>query len=116
MTTETVTCYRPVGPAELNLVASSEFKHWPPRLPEQPIFYLVTNERYATELTKWNVDDFGTGYVLRFSVEKSFMDRYEVRCVGAQHQTEWWVPAEVLELLNSHIVGSIEIISEFSRD
>lgn len=42
------------------------------------------------------------------------MDQYEIHQVGTTHHTEWWVPAEDLEQLNDHIVGTIEIIHEFS--
>lgn len=38
-----------VSPRELALVAKSGYRRWPPRLPEQPIFYPVTNEAYARE-------------------------------------------------------------------
>lgn len=80
---ETVTLYRPTGPKELELFKQSGFKRWPPRLREQPIFYPVTNERYATEITtKWNVRDKGVGYVTRFKVKKSFMDKYQIQQVG----------------------------------
>ena len=87
----TITCYRPLGEKELKLVAASGFTKWPPRLPEQPIFYPVTNEQYAIELTKWNITDFGAGYVSKFDVKKAFMDRYPIKCVGAKSHTEWWV-------------------------
>jgi hypothetical protein len=114
---DTVTLFRPTGPKELELVRQSGFKKWPPRLPEQPIFYPVTNEKYATEITtKWNVPDCGLGYVTRFRVSKAFMDRYETHRVGASHHTEWWIPAEDLEELNSNIVGTIEVIREFKAE
>lgn len=45
---ETVTLWRPTGPQELALVEASGWREWPPRLPEQPIFYPVLNEEYAT--------------------------------------------------------------------
>lgn len=109
----TVTCYRPCGRKELDLVIESDFKKWPPRLQQQPIFYPVTNEQYAIELTQWNISDFGTGYVTKFDIEKEFMDRYEVRCVGSKNHTEWWIPAEDLEKLNKNIIGKIEIIGEY---
>lgn len=109
----TITCYRPLGEKELKLVAASGFTKWPPRLPEQPIFYPVTNEQYAIELTKWNITDFGAGYVSKFDVKKAFMDQYPIKCVGAKSHTEWWVPAEELEELNQNIVGKIEIIGEY---
>ena len=48
--------YRPVGPKELTLIAASGYREFPPRLPEQPIFYPVTNEEYARHIAEqWNV-------------------------------------------------------------
>ena len=74
---QTITLYRPTGPEELELVKLSGYKKWPPRLPEQPIFYPVTNQAYAEQIAKdWNVKASGVGYVTRFEVRKSFMDRY----------------------------------------
>ncbi|BAY09306.1 hypothetical protein [Calothrix sp. NIES-2098] len=113
---ETVTLYRPTGPKELELVKQSGYTKWPPRLPEQPIFYPVTNEQYAKEIaTKWNVRDSGVGYVTRFEVKKVFMDKYEIHQVGASYHTEWWIPAEELEELNNNIVRRIEVIGEFRK-
>ena len=113
---DVVTVYRPAGPKELALVEESGFTRWPPRLPEQPIFYPVTNEQYAIEIaSNWNVRESGYGCVTRFQVKKAFMDRYEIQQVGAAHHTEWWVPAEELDELNQNIVGLIEVIHEFRR-
>ena len=109
---ETVICFRPTNQKELDLVAESGYKKWPPRLPEQSIFYPVTNESYATELTQWNISDFGVGYVTRFKVNKDFMDKYPIKNVGGKSCTEWWIPAEELEDLNDNIVGLIEVVSE----
>ncbi|UHQ21353.1 ADP-ribosylation/crystallin J1 [Lysobacter sp. 5GHs7-4] len=110
----TVTLYRPTGPQELALVEASGFRRWPPRLPEQPIFYPVTNEQYAIDIaTQWNIKDSGVGYVTRFEVDAGFMARYPIQKVGGAHHTEWWVPAEELEQLNDHIVGTIEVIGEY---
>lgn len=115
--TNTVTLYRPTGSQELELVAATNFKRWPPRLPEQPIFYPVTNEQYAVEIARdWNVPASGTGFVTRFEVDADFMSRYPVQQVGAAHHTEWWVPAEELETLNDHIVGVIEVIRQFGNE
>ncbi|MEM1180238.1 MAG: hypothetical protein AAGM22_17985 [Acidobacteriota bacterium] len=108
---ETTTLYRPAGRAEMELVEQSGFKRWPPRLPDQPIFYPVTNEAYALDITeRWNRRDQGEGFVTRFEVSKAFMDRYEIHQVGGKDHTEWWIPAEDLEALNDHIVGTIEVI------
>jgi hypothetical protein len=74
MEEETIVMYRPTWPNELKLVEKSGFSKWPPRLPEQPILYPVTNERYAKEIaTKWNNKDSGIGYVIRFKAKKDFM-------------------------------------------
>jgi hypothetical protein len=42
---------------------ASGWRAWPPRLPEQPIFYPVLNEDYATKIAReWNVPHCGVGY------------------------------------------------------
>jgi len=115
-TAPTTILYRPTGPNELRLVEEAGFRRWPPRLPEQPIFYPVTNEEYAAEIaSKWNARDGKPGFVTRFEVHSEFMNRYEIQTVGARHQTEWWVPAEHLEALNDNIVGLIEVIRRFPQ-
>ena len=53
---ETVTLWRPTGPTELDLVRQSGWRVWPPRLPEQPIFYPVLDEDYAVRIARdWGV-------------------------------------------------------------
>jgi hypothetical protein len=116
MATETVTLFRPVGPMELALLKASDFKRWPPRLPEQPIFYPVTNEEYAVEIaSRWNVRDSGCGFVVRFEVKKQFMTRYPIHQVGSSRHQEWWVPAEDLEELNDNIVGTIPVVRSYGN-
>lgn len=108
--------YRPVGTKELELIEKSGYKEFPPRLPEQPIFYPVLNEKYADEIAKnWNVkyNDDHKGYVTRFEVEDDFLKKYEPHVVGADYHRELWVPAEELDEFNLHIVGKIEVISEY---
>jgi len=108
-----VTMYRPAGQKEIELVIESGYTKWPPRLPEQPIFYPVTNEQYAIEVNNWNVKSEGIGFITKFKVNKSFVERYKIETVGASHHTEWWIPAEDLEELNNNIVGLIEVIGEY---
>ena len=111
----TITLYRPTGPNELKLVRDTGMKRWPPRLPDQPIFYPVTSEDYAAQIAReWNVPASGAGYVTRFEVRKDFMDKYEIRRVGSNQHLEWWIPAEELEELNDNIVGLIEVVAEFT--
>lgn len=111
---ETVELWRPTGPEEIELVRQSGSRRWPPRLPDQPIFYPVLNEDYATRIARdWNVKASGVGYVTRFYVLRSFLDRYEVQQVGGQTILEYWIPAEDLEEMNDNIVGLIEELARF---
>ncbi|MBC7808865.1 MAG: hypothetical protein H7145_22250 [Akkermansiaceae bacterium] len=121
MTTPTkpiVTLYRPVGQRELELIAESGFAAFPPRLPEQPIFYPVLNEEYATQIARdWNTNDAASGYVgyvTRFCMDADFLSRYEVQTVGRNglHE-EYWIPADDLPAFNAAIVGKIELMATF---
>lgn len=113
----TATLWRPAGPEEIALVEASGWREWPPRLPEQPIFYPVLNEEYATKIARdWNVKHSGSGYVTRFEVRRSFLDRYEIRQAGGRTILEYWIPAEDLPEFNANIVGLIEVIAEYHRD
>src|SRR3954454_22351005 len=108
----TTTLFRPVGPDELALIAASGHREWPPRLPDQPIFYPVTNEEYARQIARdWNVKQSGCGYVTKFYVKSIFMEKYKVQKVGGKEHTEWWIPAADLEVMNDNIVGVIEVIA-----
>ena len=111
---ETVTLWRPVGPAELALIRESGMRAFPPRLPEQPIFYPVLTEDYAVKIARdWNVRASGAGFVTRFRVLKSFLDRYDVQEAGGRAHREYWIPAQELEAFNAAIVGEIEVVAEF---
>jgi hypothetical protein len=110
----TITLYRPVGPKELDLIRESGFRRFPPRLPEQPIFYPVVQKEYARKIARdWNVKASGAGYVTRFQVQAKYLSRYKVQHAGGQQHTEYWIPAEDLADFNDNIVGQIEVIDEF---
>jgi hypothetical protein len=111
---KTLTLYRPVGPDELKLIEESGFREFPPRLPDQPIFYPVLNEGYAIQIARdWNVKASGAGFVTRFEVDAEFAARYPVQVVGGRQHEELWVPAEELAEFNRHLLGTIEVIGEF---
>lgn len=112
---ETVLLYRPVGVAELRLIEASGFRRFPPRLPEQPIFYPVCNEPYAVEIAeRWNARDDAGGFVTRFAVRAEHLAGYERHTVGARHHEEYWIPAEELEAFNDAIVGTIAVVRAFA--
>jgi hypothetical protein len=111
---EVIRLYRPVGPEELELVRTSGYRAFPPRLSEEPIFYPVLNEEYATQIARdWNTKASGVGYALRFAVRRKFLDKYEVHVVGCAVHQEYWIPAEELPQFNANIIGEIEVIAEY---
>jgi hypothetical protein len=111
---DVVTLWRPVGPRELELIAASGMREFPPRLPEQPIFYPVLTEAYATKIARdWNAPR-GGGFVTRFQVRRDFMWRYLVQDAGGRAHLEYWIPAEDLPAFNNAIVGQIEVVAEFA--
>src|ERR1700759_2123024 len=109
---DVVTLWRPVGPKELALIREADMRAFPPRLPDQPIFYPVLSEEYAVKIARdWNVPASGRGFVTRFRVRKDFLDGYEVREAGGREHREYWIPAEDLTAFNQAIVGAIEVIA-----
>jgi hypothetical protein len=87
---------------------------FPPRLPDQPIFYPVLSEEYAAKIARdWNVPASGAGYVTRFEVLRSFLEAYAPQDAGGQAHREYWIPAEDLAAFNEAIIGPIEVVAEF---
>lgn len=110
----TTTLWRPVGPKELALIEATGMKAFPPRLPEQPIFYPVTTQAYAIKIARdWNVPESGVGYVTQFEVRTNFLSAYKIETAGGREHQEYWIPAEELDDFNLAIVGLIEVTDKF---
>lgn len=108
--------FRPVGEAELDLIRESGWRAFPPRLPEQPIFYPVLDEQYAVQIARdWNTRDGGKGFVLRFHVLREYLTHYEIQTVGSRIHREYWIPAEDMTEFNRSIVGTIEVVHRFEN-
>lgn len=109
--------FRPVGLKEMELIVQSGWKHFPPRLAWQPIFYPVLNQAYAEQIAnEWNKDDEFSGYcgiITSFEVSSEFLKLYSVQNVGAANHNELWIPAEKMPDFNQNIVGNIQIINAF---
>jgi hypothetical protein len=106
-----------VGRSELRLIEQSGYRVFPPRLPEQPIFYPVRNFEYAEQIARdWNSKDerhANVGFVTEFDVRADFLGRYEPHQVGARMHSEFWIPAEDLVDFNAAIVGLIRVVTEY---
>ena len=117
---KTTRLYRPVGLKEMELIAESGYKAFPPRLDWQPIFYPVTNQQYAEQIAlEWNtVDEFSgfIGIVTAFEVRTSFLEKYEIQNVGSKIHNELWIPSEDLVAFNANIIGNIELVNVYFTD
>ena len=111
---DAVTLWRPVGPLELELIRKAGMRAFPPRLPDQPVFYPVLSEDYAVKIARdWNVPASGSGFVTRFAVRRTFLENYTIQKAGGSAHLECWIPAEDMDAFNAAIVGEIEIVAEF---
>jgi hypothetical protein len=112
--TPAITLYRPTGEKELALIRASGLTAFPPRLPEQPIFYPVLTEEYAAQIARdWIARDGHMGYITRFRVRADFLAGYEVHTAGSSKHREYWIPAADLDAFNRALVGPIEVIAAF---
>jgi hypothetical protein len=107
--------FRPVGLREMGRILEADATGFPPRRPEQPIFYPVLNFQYAEQIaSQWNTKDPNSGFVgfvTQFRVDAEYVARFEEQVVGARIHRELWVPAEELDEFNRHIVGKIALVA-----
>ncbi|MCE9634964.1 MAG: ADP-ribosylation/crystallin J1 [Planctomycetes bacterium] len=110
--------FRPVGLEELRLIDAADMRAFPPRLPEQPIFYPVLIEAYARQIARdWNTKSHSLiGFVTRFAVDDAYVAKFERHIVGGRAHEELWVPAEDLHEFNRHIVGRIDVVAVYFGD
>ena len=107
--------YRPTGLEELGAMYEAEMRAFPPRLPEQPIFYPVLVQEYAERIARqWNTKvGSRAGFVTRFEVDDAYASTFDPQRVGDRDAMELWVPAAELTKFNSHIMGRVEVIATF---
>jgi len=110
--------FRPVGLEELRLVYDANMRAFPPRLPDQPIFYPVTSQAYAEQIAReWNTKSGAlAGFVTRFLVDDAYVAEFERRIVGAREHEELWVPVEDLAEFNAKIENEIDVVAAFFGD
>ena len=116
-TSRSMILYRPTGLAELKLVAATDWTAWPPRLPDQPIFYPVLTLDYARKIARdWNAGDSFSGYigfVTQFAITQQAAARYPVQFAGGRSHGELWIPAEELTEFNTQILGRILVVESY---
>ena len=109
--------WRPVGRNELAKIEASGMHVFPPRRPEQPIFYPVLSFEYAEKIARdWNSvreDHEYVGFVVRFDIDDAYASRFPEQHAGGKDYRELWVPAEEVGEFNRHITGRIEVVAEY---
>lgn len=109
--------YRPTGLKELQLVQSLNMRAWPPRLPDQPIFYPVLTFEYAEKIARdWNSSRAAPdnlGFVTKFEISAELAAKYPVQIAGGRAHAELWVPAEALDAINEGIIGEIKVVAAY---
>ncbi len=110
--------WRPVGLKELELMLKTDMRSFPPRLPEQPIFYPVLNVGYAKQIASdWNTKEpDAAGFVCHFEIGDEYGDSFERHVVGGQEHEELWIPADEIDEFNRRIIGPVTIVAAFFGD
>ncbi|WP_374322027.1 hypothetical protein [Brevundimonas sp.] len=112
----TIVLFRPVGTAELALIEATNWRAFPPRLPDQPIFYPVMNFDYAEQIARdWNSkhEPSRVGHVLSFDLPDDVTVRWPVQAAGGKVHEELWVLADELDDFNAMIIGPIRHIATY---
>ena len=109
--------WRPVGQNELAKIRAIGMRAFPPRLPEQPIFYPVLSFDYAEKIARdWNsarADHKFVGFVVCFELNDAYAARFQPQPAGGNTLKELWVPADELAAFNDNIEGGIEIVAAY---
>lgn len=103
---------------ELALIWDAGCRTFPPRLPDQPIFYPVISAQYAAQIARdWNTKSRSfAGYVTSFDVDSDYLAKFNRHVVGSAIHEEYWIPAEQLPEFNRAIQGVIKIEDAFFGD
>ncbi|NVJ13315.1 hypothetical protein [Myxococcus sp. AM010] len=106
---KTFTLYRPIGLKEAELILDSDCSAFPPRLPDQPIFYPVMNAEYARQIARdRDTPDAGSGHassVTAFDVDTAYASRFPVRFTDAWYGPEYRGPDTTLGPLERQILA-----------
>ena len=107
--------YKSLTPVQFASVIRSGWREFSAESPEQKIFYPKLHREYAEMIARmFNLAHYNAAYVVGFEVNSTFMERYEIQTVAYEEHREYKIPVEELPLLNSNLVGEIEVVSAFT--
>lgn len=109
--------WRPVGQNELAKIRATGMRAFPPRLPDQPLFYAVFGFDEAEEIARnrnsTRADHKFVGFVVCFELNDAYAVRFQPQQAGGKDLKELWVPASELTAFNDNIEGGIEIVAAY---
>ncbi|WP_437206646.1 hypothetical protein [Planctomicrobium sp. SH664] len=111
-----VTLYCSVGQPELDFIAGAGWVRLPLSQKGMATFTPVLSEAYAIRIAREQTRRANSeyaGYVLRFHVEKEYLERLEFREAGGRGFREFVIPEREHERFNAHLVGEIALLHEF---
>lgn len=110
-----ITLFKSLSPAQLAAVVASDWRQFLQEAPQQTIFYPKMYVGYAEQIAKqWNAPQYSAGYVVGFTMPRTFMDRYETQTIAYEEHREYKIPVAELNVFNSHIQGRIRVVSAFA--
>ncbi len=110
-----ITLFKSLSPAQVAAVAESGWRQIFPQEPEQTHFYPKVYVEYAEQIARrWDVPQYGGGYVVRFTMRGDFMRRYATQTVAFEEYREYIIPIAELDFFNRNIQGRIDVVSAFS--
>ena len=103
--------WRPVELHEMAKVFEAGMKGFPPRLPEQSIFYPVLVQECADQTAAtWNTkEEPFVGYVIEMEILDEYGARFTPQTVGSAIHRELWVPSEELAEFNNQLTKPVSV-------
>lgn len=113
----TLTLYKNLSPQQFAGAIKNDWRRFA-RLPEEQLIFSPKLYRAHAEMLARQLDAcmHTAGYVVAFSVDAEYMQRFSCKSLAYDEQLEYWIPAEEILDLNQHINGNIYPVAMFIAD
>ena len=112
--------YRPISAEEYAAIEKLEFKGFPRRSAEQPLFSALLSQEGAVQIARRMRVDKPNGsdmaYVVGFLVEDAYIRQFPVQQVQERTRRALWIPADEVDILNQHLIGVIHLLASYEID
>ena len=111
--------YRPLNAEEYHEVEALQFQGFPPRTEEQPLFTALLSEEGASQIARHMriaKQKENIVYVVSFLVDDAYIRQFPVQHSDERNRRALWIPADEMEILNQHLIGSIRVLASYEID